>query len=210
MGFDSWDVSRIIASTNQSYKISQKPEDNLDRISPNGYLGKMKKMFDRHQTSGYGVYVVELDSKVWEDSLRRNKDKKSRRWIPSFPMGLPDPKIDKTEKWKDLDTNKAKGFLYVGQTWYDFEERQKKHCRGENSSPVVEEHGCNPSQLWPKERCLTGLFNVENSWMLESWYGWALGECGYVVYGPHFHRSHEGYGKEYEKCVGFMGKNPFW
>jgi hypothetical protein len=192
------------------YRLNQRPRDSLDRISTDGYLGKMKSNFARHNDGGFRVYVIELDSGVWQDSLQRNSDQRSVKWIPSFPKGLPDPKIEKTDDWKNLDTGDVKGFLYVGQTWLGFEERHEQHCKGEKHSPVVMEHGCDPSQLWPRERCLTRLYDVQTSWMLESWYGWALSKCGYVVYGPNFHRNHRGFGKVYEECVGFMGEDPFW
>ena len=43
--------------------------------------------------------------------------------------------------------------------------------------------------IWDLDRCLTGLWESEISEKLESWYGWALGKAGYVVYGPHIHRT---------------------
>jgi len=201
MGTRPWD----------KYRLNERPKDRWDRISVDGYFGKMQKTFDDHNDRGFGVYVIELNPDVWEESIQRNMEKKSRRWIPSFPKDLPDPKMEKSEDWKDLDVGDIKGFLYVGQTWHVFEDRHNQHCEGgQNSSPVVRDHGCDPTQLWRTERSMIGLFNTETSLMLESWYGWALGRCGYVVYGPDFHRTHKRFGNVYEKHIGFMGEDPFW
>jgi len=209
MGKHPWD----------KWNLGERPKDEWDRISSNGYLGKMQSKFNVE--GGFGVYVIELNSDVWEESIRRNSGKRERKWIPSFPKELSDPKEkgNISDDWKELDFDSIEGFLYVGQTWigqkdgnyFGFEKRHKEHCGGGvKSSPVVLNHGCAESKFWPIERCLTGLDLTETSLMVESWYGWALGQCGYVVYGPDFHRTYKRFGKVYEDLRGFLGQDPFW
>ena len=92
----------------------------------------------------------------------------------------------------------------------DSENGTKSIAREVKSSPVVLNHGCGESKFWPIERCLTGLDLTETSLMVESWYGWALGQCGYVVYGPDPHRTYKRFARCTKTFEVFSGRDPFW
>ena len=49
--------------------------------------------------------------------------------------------------------------------------------------------------MWEQEFLMTG---KKEAMMLESWYGWALYQAGWFVWGPHYHREKN-----------FLNKMPF-
>ena len=173
------------------------------------------------------MYVIELDSQVWEESLESAGSGKGLPWIPSFPMGLDDPRDTGRSDWKEIDSNEIEGFVYVGKTqggkgkfgWREaIDRRHDHHVKGGNldwigkigPSPVVSKHGSKKDNIWDLDRCLTGLWESEISEKLESWYGWALGKAGYVVYGPHIHRTLKSPRAGRGEIKSFIGQNPFW
>ena len=206
-------------------KIERAPVSNEYRIDKLGYLGLIKEKFDVGRWKC--VYVIELDSGVWEESILRAGPKDGRPWIPSFPMGLEDPKVTKSESWKNLDKDKIRGFLYVGVTQTrnsskDFNAAIKKRHNLHNEggeimyigkvepSPVVSIYGNNETSIWDIENCITGIFDSETQQKLESWYGWALAKAGYVVYGPNLHRNLKSPRPGGGKIKQFLDNNPFW
>ena len=54
--------------------------------SSNGYLGKMQSKFN--VDGGFGVYVIELNSDVWEESIWRNSGKKREKMDSKFSKGI--------------------------------------------------------------------------------------------------------------------------
>ena len=77
-------------------------------------------------------------------------------------------------------------------------------------SPLVSKYGAEKSMIWETEYCLTGLFETEISNKLESWYGWALGQSGFVVYGPNIHRNLKSTRPGGGEIKPFIGYDPFW
>jgi hypothetical protein len=99
------------------------------------------------------------------------------------------------------------GFLYVGQTGVDREERLKRHLDGTQSGiGLVAKYGeawikrkgiTIVTPLWDESQSFSGV-NWEDSLKLESWLGWKLSEIGYYVWGPHYHKENN-----------FLGAEPF-
>ena len=206
-------------------EMGKPPLDNLDRIDKHGYFGDMKKKFDVGGSNC--VYVIQLSPDVWDESVRRGGPKDGLSWIPSFPTDLQDPKVTKSDDWRNLNPEKIRGFLYVGKTQLKggvggFKEaisaRHDSHVHGgefqylgkKGPSPLVSEYGAEKSMLWETDDCLTGLFETEISNKLESWYGWSLGQSGFVVYGPNMHRNLKSPRPGGGKIKPFIGRDPFW
>ena len=159
-------------------EMGKPPLDNLDRIDKHGYFGDMKKKFDVGGSNC--VYVIQLSPDVWDESVRRGGPKDGLAWIPSFPMELEDPKVTKSDDWRNLNPEKNRGFLYVGKTQLkggvdDFKEaisaRHDSHVHGgefqylgkKEPTPLVSKYGAEKSMLWETDDCLTGLFETEIS-----------------------------------------------
>ena len=64
------------------WNLGERPKDEWDRISSNGYLGKMQSKFN--VDGGFGVYVIELNSDVWEESIRGIREKERENGFQVF------------------------------------------------------------------------------------------------------------------------------
>ena len=165
--------------------VMRKPTSAVDRIQD--YFVEMKNEYD---VGGiYSVYVILLDPQI--------KSKwNARRKKSAFPR----------EKYQNLETSGLITFqdcVYVGYTGIDLRERYQQHIKGINSqNKIVMDFPYSKKfeeGMWEQEFLMTGIGTQEEAMMLESWYGWALYQAGWFVWGPHYHREKN-----------FLNKMPFW
>ena len=163
----------------------RKPESSDDRIQE--YFFEMQEEFEKN--GRYSVYVIHLKPEIkgkWNSIGKKS----------SFPRG----KFENLES-KGLVTNQ--GCVYVGYTGKDLETRFSEHLKGINcQNKIVTDYHLSTDYneaMMENEFLITGIESQELAMKLESWYGWALYQAGYMVWGPHFHRD-----------APFLREEPFW
>ena len=163
----------------------RRPKSSEDRL--HGYFIEMKNRFGKE--GPYSVYVILLSEEIkkfWNQNNRKSAFPRDKYW---------------NLESKGLVTHK--GCVYVGYTGKDLRLRFDEHLRGINcQNKIVTKFPYSTDYdeaMLDSEFLITGIETKDIAMKLESWYGWALYQDGYMVWGPHLHN--------YET---FLHHSPFW